>query len=126
MLGKADVIAFVPTRDPQRARAFYEGVLGLEFVGEDLFAKVFKANGVMVRVVNVSTVEDFRPHPFTVLGWRVESAEGTVRALGEKGVTFERYAGMQMDEMGIWRSPSGAKVAWFKDPDGNILSVTEG
>jgi catechol 2,3-dioxygenase-like lactoylglutathione lyase family enzyme len=125
VLGTADVVAFVPTRNPQRARAFYEHTLGLEFVSEDPFALVFNANGVTVRVADVSSIEDFKPAPFTILGWHVPSAEAAVRDLHAKGVAFERFAGMQQSEAGIWTSPSGAKVAWFKDPDGNVLSVTE-
>ncbi len=125
MLGNADLIAFVPTRDPQTSRRFYEQTLGLEFVSEDPFALVFKANGIMLRIVNVSATAEFRPASFTILGWRVSSVESTVRALREKGIEFERYPGMQQDAQGIWRSPSGAQVAWFKDPDGNVLSITE-
>jgi catechol 2,3-dioxygenase-like lactoylglutathione lyase family enzyme len=125
VLGTADVVAFVPTRNPERARAFYEHVLGLEFVSEDPFALVFNANGVTVRVADVSSVRDFRPASFTILGWQVPSAEATVRDLQARGVTFERFPGMQQSQMGIWASPNGAKVAWFKDPDGNVLSVTE-
>jgi catechol 2,3-dioxygenase-like lactoylglutathione lyase family enzyme len=125
MLGSADVIAFVPTRDPEKARRFYEQTLGLEFVSEDPFALVFNVHGVTLRIANVSTVKDFSPAPFTILGWRVASAETTVCELGKKGVKFERFAGMNQDRLGIWQSPSGAQVAWFKDPDGNILSVTE-
>jgi catechol 2,3-dioxygenase-like lactoylglutathione lyase family enzyme len=125
VLGTAELIAFVPTRDPQKSRRFYEQTLGLEFISEDAFAMVFSANGVTVRIANVSTVKDFRPAPFTILGWRVSSAESTVRALRERGIEFERFQGMHQDPLGIWRSPSGAQVAWFKDPDGNILSITE-
>jgi catechol 2,3-dioxygenase-like lactoylglutathione lyase family enzyme len=125
MLGNADLIAFVPTRDPQRSRRFYEQTLGLEFVSEDPFALVFRAHGVMLRIVNVSNVKDFSPAPFTILGWRVSSAESTVRALLENGIEFERFPGMDQNPLGIWRSPSGAQVAWFKDPDGNVLSITE-
>jgi catechol 2,3-dioxygenase-like lactoylglutathione lyase family enzyme len=125
MLENADLIAFVPTRDPQRARRFYEKTLGLEFVSEDPFALVFNAHGVVLRIANVSTVKDFKPAPFTILGWRVSSAASTVRALREKGIEFERFQGMDQNALGIWHSPSGAQVAWFKDPDGNILSITE-
>jgi catechol 2,3-dioxygenase-like lactoylglutathione lyase family enzyme len=126
MLGNADLIAFVPTRDPKRARRFYEKTLGLEFVSEDPFALVFRAHGgVALRIANVSGVKDFKPAPFTILGWRVSSAEKTVRALREKGIEFERFPGMHQNALGIWHSPSGAQVAWFKDPDGNILSITE-
>ena len=125
MLGDSDLIAFIPTCDPQRARRFYEQTLGLQFVSEDPFALLFNAHGVTLRIANVSTVQDFRPYPFTVLGWHVASAETTVRELGKKGGAFERFPGMLQSGLGIWRSPSGAQVAWFKDPDGNILSVTQ-
>jgi catechol 2,3-dioxygenase-like lactoylglutathione lyase family enzyme len=126
MLGSADIIAFVPTRDPDRARRFYQDVLGLELVTADRFALVFNAHGVMVRIANVSQVKDFRPAPFTILGWQVASTESTVRDLSAKGVSFERFPGMDQSPLGIWRSPSGADVAWFKDPDGNVLSLTSG
>src|ERR1700677_13021 len=113
MLGNSDLIAFVPARDPQKSRVFYERTLGLEFVSEDPFAIVFNANGVMLRLVNISNVQDFKPAPFTILGWRVASAESAVLALREKGLRFERFPGMDQDALGIWRSPSGALVAWF-------------
>jgi len=125
VLRNADVVAFVPTRDPEKARAFYEGVLGLEFASEDPFALVFNANGVMIRIANVSSVSDFKPASFTILGWHVPSAEAAIRELEAKGVTFERFAWMEQSETGIWTSPSGAQIAWFKDPDGNVLSITE-
>ena len=125
MLRDAELIAFVPTRDPKKARWFYEETLGLEFVSEDAFAVVMAAKGVMVRIVNVSNVGEFRPWPFTILGWRVGNIEKAVAELAEKGIEFERFAGLEQDGMGIWKSPSGAKVAWFKDVDGNVLSVTE-
>jgi catechol 2,3-dioxygenase-like lactoylglutathione lyase family enzyme len=125
MLGSTDIIAFVPTRSPEKARAFYEKTLGLRFVSDDQFALVFDANAVMLRVVNVSGVREFKPAPFTILGWSVDDIARTVKDLHEKGVSFERYEGMQQDKLGVWSSPSGAKVAWFKDPDGNVLSVTE-
>jgi catechol 2,3-dioxygenase-like lactoylglutathione lyase family enzyme len=125
MLETADLIAFIPTRNFQQSRNFYEQTLGLQFISKDAFALVFNANGVMLRIANVSTVQDFKPQPFTVLGWRVPSAENTVRKLVQKGVQFERFPGMQQSDLGIWRSPSGAQVAWFKDPDGNMLSITE-
>jgi len=125
MLGSADVIAFVPTRDPARARVFYRDVLGLKFISEDFFALVFSAGGVTVRIANVSGVEGFEPAPYTVLGWHVADASAAVEQLVAKGVTFERFPGMKQDKSGIWTSPSGARVAWFKDPDGNILSIVQ-
>jgi hypothetical protein len=88
-------------------------------------ALVFNAHGTMLRVVNVSEVKDFRPAPFTIVGWQVTHSSDTVGDLQKKGVRFERFPGMDQDAQGIWQSPSGAKVAWFKDPDGNILSITQ-
>ena len=120
-----DIVAFVPSRNPAKARAFYEGILGLRFVSEDPFALVLEGNGVMIRVANVSSVKRFKPAPFTILGWLVDDIAGTVKALKKKNVKFERFPGMEQDQLGVWSSPSGARVAWFKDPDGNVLSLTE-
>ncbi|MDP9203777.1 MAG: VOC family protein [Gemmatimonadota bacterium] len=125
MLGTKDIVAFVPSRNPAKARAFYEGILGLRFVSEDPFALVLDANGVMVRVANVSSVDGFKPAPFTILGWLVDDIGGTIKNLNKKGVKFERFPGMEQDQLGVWSSPSGARVAWFKDPDGNVLSLTQ-
>jgi catechol 2,3-dioxygenase-like lactoylglutathione lyase family enzyme len=125
MLGSSSVVAFVPSRDPAKARAFYEGVLGLRFVSEDPFAVVLDANGVPIRIANVSSVRDFKPFPFTILGWQVTDIQKSVKTLQKKGVTFQRYDGMTQDALGVWTSPSGAKVAWFTDPDGNVVSLTE-
>ncbi|HEV3060188.1 MAG TPA: VOC family protein [Vicinamibacterales bacterium] len=121
MLGAADVVAFVPTADFERSRAFYEGVLGLRFVGNDGFAMVLDAKGVMIRVAKVP---DFTPAPFTILGWEVANLEGTVSALQKKGVRFERFGFFEQDALGVWTAPSGDRVAWFKDPDGNLLSLS--
>jgi catechol 2,3-dioxygenase-like lactoylglutathione lyase family enzyme len=117
-----DVIAFLPTTDPARAREFYAGTLGLELVDENQFALVFRINGTMLRV---TTVESFEPQPFTVLGWQVTDVEEAIRTLTARGVTFERFEGMGQDALGIWNSPVGGRIAWFKDPDGNTLSVAE-
>ena len=125
MLGSADLIAFVPTRDPAKARKFYKETLGLEFISEDPFALVFNARGTTLRIANVSEVKGYTPAPFTILGWQVTNVSDTLGDLLKKGVNFERFPGMNQDAQGIWQSPSGAKVAWFKDPDGNILSITQ-
>ncbi|HWF17829.1 MAG TPA: VOC family protein [Verrucomicrobiae bacterium] len=122
MLNQAPVIGFIPSRDFKPARAFYEGVLGLRVLSVDAFAMVFDANGTPIRV---TLVGKFEPHPFTILGWRVPRIEETVSQLKSKGVRFERFDGLTQDELGIWAAPSGAKVAWFKDPDGNMLSVSQ-
>ena len=124
ILGNCELVAFAPTTDAERARAFYEGVLGLKLVADEKpFALVFDANGTMLRV---TTVHELTPHPFTVLGWHVPNIEATADRLAAAGVEFNRYKGVNDgDPRGIWNSPSGARVAWFKDPDGNVLSVTE-
>lgn len=116
------VVGFVPTVQPEKARSFYEGVLKLPLISADSFASVFNANGTMLRVTKVA---EFKPHPFTILGWAVADVNTTVLDLQAQGVRFEKYAGMNQDERGIWTSPSGAKVAWFKDPDGNVLGITQ-
>ncbi|HEX4784068.1 MAG TPA: VOC family protein [Candidatus Sulfotelmatobacter sp.] len=122
MLGSSNIVAFVPTRDGEKARAFYEGVLGLRFVKDDGFAMVLDANGIMIRVAKM---KDFTPAPFTVLGWQVSEIEEVVRALQKRGLLFEVFGFFKQDELGIWTAPTGDKVAWFKDPDGNILSVSQ-
>ncbi len=123
-LGSQPVIAFVAATDAARAREFYRDVLGLRLVAEELpFALVFDANGTMLRV---TFVQELTPARYTVLGWRVSDIAATAGQLREAGVRFERYQGMKdQDEQGIWTSPSGARVAWFRDPDGNTLSVTQ-
>jgi catechol 2,3-dioxygenase-like lactoylglutathione lyase family enzyme len=121
MLGSIDIVAFVPTKDTEKARAFYEGVLGLRFVKDDGFALVMDANRIMVRVAKAQ----FTPAPFTILGWQVADIEKMVRALQVKGVQFERFGFFEQDALGIWTAPGGDKVAWFKDPDGNVLSVSQ-
>lgn len=124
VLGSLPVMAFVATTDHARARGFYRDVLGLQLVEEELpFALVFNANGTTLRV---TIVKEFVPAKYTVLGWRVSGIVATVKQLQEAGVRLERYEGMKnQDEHGIWTSPTGARVAWFKDPDGNTLSVTQ-
>jgi catechol 2,3-dioxygenase-like lactoylglutathione lyase family enzyme len=122
MLGSINIIAFVPTRDFNKARAFYEGVLGLRFVKDDGFALVLDTNGIMVRVAKVP---EFKPAQFTILGWQVSDIEKMVAELEKQGVHFERFGFFEQDKLGIWTAPTGDKVAWFKDPDGNILSVSE-
>lgn len=118
------LIAFLPTRDLAKARAFYESVLGLHLAGDYTpVAQVFDASGTMLRV---TAVGDYSPAPFTILGWQVDSIESTVERLALAGVSLLRYKGMnENDPRGIWTSPAGARVAWFHDPDGNVLSVTE-
>jgi len=122
MLGSSDVVAFAASADLPRARAFYEQVLGLPVVEQDDFACVFDANGTTLRV---TAVREVRPAGYTVLGWRVADIEAVARGLSARGVAFRRFDGLEQDQNGIWTSPGGARVAWFTDPDGNILSVTQ-
>jgi catechol 2,3-dioxygenase-like lactoylglutathione lyase family enzyme len=121
-LARSSLIAFVPTADPERARGFYRDVLGLRLVEEDPFALVFDANGTILRVTPVEAVQ---PAPETILGWEVENIVEEVDALVAAGVEFLRYEGMALDDRGIWQAPSGALVVWFRDPDGNVLSLTQ-
>src|SRR5690348_5633909 len=121
-IDSAKIMGFVPTRDMTRAKSFYVDILGLRCVHEDGFALALDANGIQVRVTKV---EDFKPQVFTILGWDVRDVDATVKDLAVKGISFERYGMPNQDENGIWNSPSGARIAWFKDPDGNVLSVAE-
>ena len=121
-LGQFDIMAFAPTIDAKRAVEFYRDTLGVPMISQDGFAAVFDAHGVTLRVTNVP--KPLTPHPFTQLGWKVLDIAATVKGLAAAGVKFERYMDSQ-DELNIWTAPGGTKVAWFKDPDGNILSLTE-
>lgn len=123
MLGTTKIIAFVPTNDPARSRAFYEGTLGLRFVKDDGFAMVFDANGIMVRIAKGRG--DFNPAQHTILGWQSDNIESAVPAMDASGVRFEQFGFPDQDKNGIWTAPNGDKVAWFKDPYGNILSISQ-
>ena len=122
MLESSDLVAFVATTDLPQAREFYEQQLGLNLADHNDFAYVFDANGTMLRVTAVPEVSRTG---YTVLGWRVADIEATIRSLTTKGIVFKRYDGMDQDENGIWTTPGGEKVAWFADPDGNTLSLTQ-
>jgi catechol 2,3-dioxygenase-like lactoylglutathione lyase family enzyme len=122
VLSGNDLIAFVATTDMDRARPFYGETLGLKLLDDGPYACAFDASGTMLRV---TLVPELQPAGYTVCGWRVADIAGAVIALGERGVTFTRYEGMEQDELGVWTAPGGAKVAWFADPDGNTLSLTQ-
>ena len=122
MLGSQKLMAFVAARDLARARDFYRDRLGLGLVGEDEFALVFDVGGTMLRVARV---QEPASAPYTVLGWEVADIIETAKSLLKAKIGLERYPGMGQDELGIWKSPGGARVAWFKDPDGNTLSITQ-
>ena len=123
MLASSKMVGFVPTRDSQKAREFYEGKLGFQFVSDDAFALVVLAGENKIRIAKVS--KDFTPVAFTVLGWEVQNIEAVVAWLTGRGVAFEKYPFVQDQDLGIWTAPGGDKVAWFKDPDGNVLSVSQ-
>ena len=121
MLASAPFIGFIPVRDLTQARRFYEGSLGL-VVEEDLpAALLIDAGGTMLRITEVA---ELSPQPFTVAGWKVPDLESSVSQLARLGVTVLRYEGLEQDELGIWVTPGGDRVAWFSDPDGNVLSLT--
>jgi catechol 2,3-dioxygenase-like lactoylglutathione lyase family enzyme len=122
MLGSARVGAFVATTDVDAARTFYAETLGLRLIDANAFALAFDANGTTLRVTRV---EQAVVAPYTVLGWEVTDVAATVAALAGRGVTFHRYDGMDQDPDGVWRSPDGTLVAWFADPEGNTLSVSQ-
>jgi catechol 2,3-dioxygenase-like lactoylglutathione lyase family enzyme len=122
MLASATLMGFLLTKDYDQARAFYEDKLGLQFLSQDQFALALRAGAHMIRIVKVP---DFTPARSTVLGWEVADIEAMVGWLKSRGVTFESYPFIQDQKLGIWNAPSGDRIAWFKDPDGNVLSVSQ-
>ena len=123
ILGTSKIVAFAGVKDAGRARAFYRDTLGLRLVSEDGFALAFDVNGIMLRV---SLVREVVAAPYTVLGWEVDDIAAKAKALKAAGVVLERYESfLNQDELGIWTAPGGTRVAWFKDPDGNLLSISQ-
>jgi catechol 2,3-dioxygenase-like lactoylglutathione lyase family enzyme len=122
MLASGKLVGFVPTRDYDKARAFYEGKLGFEFVSLDKFALVMTVGGHTIRIVKIP---NFTPLQGTILGWQVENIESVAAWLRDRGVPPEKYPFAQDQNLGIWTTPDGSKVAWFKDPNGNILSISQ-
>ena len=118
-----DPIAFIPTKNAEAARTFYETTLGLTFVSDDNFALVFRVGPTqtMLRVVRTGA---FTPAQFTIFGWESPDVAADVQALTARGINFLRFAYFEQDALGIWAAPNGNKVAWFKDPDGNTLSLS--
>lgn len=122
MLDSAKLVGFIPTKNYDQARAFYEGKLGFKFVSLDQYALVMSVGGHKIRMAKVP---NFAPLQGTVLGWEVADIVAAAKWLASRGVALEKYPFVQDRELGIWTTPSGDKVAWFKDPDGNILSISE-
>jgi catechol 2,3-dioxygenase-like lactoylglutathione lyase family enzyme len=121
VLGASPFIGFIPVTDIAVARPFYTSTLELRVLDESPFALVVDANGTSVRITPVGA---FTPHPFTIAGWEVDDIDATIAVLVDRGVTFNRYDGMEQRANGVWQAPSGDLVAWFTDPDGNTLSLT--
>jgi predicted enzyme related to lactoylglutathione lyase len=122
VLDSAELVAFVGSRDLEVSARFYGGVLGLDAIESSPHAEVFDANGTDVRVTRV---EQVAPAGHTVLGWKVDDIVAAIEALAGAGVTFNRYDGLAQDEHGVWTAPGGSRIAWFSDPDGNILSLQQ-
>lgn len=122
MLDEARLVAFAPTTEMDRAREFYVGVLGLEEVETSPYALVLRSGDTTLRVTKVDRLD---PQPFTVLGWTVADIKGRLAALAGHGIRALRYDGLGQDELGIWTTPGGDQIAWFKDPDGNVLSFSQ-
>ncbi len=122
MLPQSNLVTFIATNDLEQAKYFYQTVLGLNLVSEDAWVLGFLVSGARLRVTKVDYY--FAPR-YTVLGWSVADIQAVVDELTQKEIPLERYEGLDQDEQGIWTAPDGARVVWFKDPDGNILSVTQ-
>ena len=122
MLSDKKLKAFVPTVKPDEAKLFYKDILGLKLLSEDNYALEFDANGTLLRII---IVQDLKPYPFTILGWNIDNIISLIKQLNDKDIFCEQYEFLEQDDLGIWTSPNGSKVAWFKDPDGNVLSLTE-
>jgi catechol 2,3-dioxygenase-like lactoylglutathione lyase family enzyme len=122
IIASSQICAFAPTTNAERAKEFYSEVLGLDLVSEDQYALVYDANGTMLRI---TIVPELTPHPFTVLGWNVADMSAAVTEMNSAGVVFEKYAFLPLDNDGVMTFPNGDKVAWFKDPDDNTLSIAQ-
>ncbi len=121
-LRNQNTISFLATANARESRTFYEKQIGLYFIEETDFALVFSVANSQLRIQKVSSIS---PAPYTAMGWQVDDIEKTVAALVGKGVILEHFDALEQDTHGIWISPTGAKIAWFKDPDGNTLSLTQ-
>lgn len=122
MRSEQSLFTFVPVSDGDRAKAFYGDVLGLSLLEDSPFAVVFKTPGGTLRLAKTP---DFTPQPFSLVGWVVPDIEADMENLRGKGVTFETFPGLPQDDSGIWTVPDGTRVCWFRDPDGNLLSLTQ-
>ncbi len=122
VLSHANLISFVATRDPEASREFYERVLGLSLIAHEPSALLFDAHGAMLRV---SKVKEMSPAPYTVLGWEVDSVQVYAELLAQRGVEPEWFEGLPQNDQGVCAFPDGSRVLWFRDPDGNLLSLSQ-
>ena len=122
MLSEPKITAFLPTIKPEQSKQFYMNTLGLKLVSEDNYALEFEGKGSILRI---TIVDEFKPQPFAILGFKIKEIVTEVKSLTKKNVKFEKYTSLNQDDLGIWTSPSKARIAWFKDPDGNLLSLTQ-
>ena len=122
MLNESRIVCFLATKNPEIAKEFYQDILGLKLIEDTPHALVFDANGTTLRI---QKDREHTPAKHTSVGWEVNNIRANIEALLKKDVCFERYEGLRQDELGIWRTLDGAQIAWFKDPDGNILSLTQ-
>ena len=122
MLGDKPLKAFVPTTNAEKAKAFYGDILGLTLLSEDNYALEYDAGGTLLRV---TLVPELNPQSFTIIGWNVPDIYTIIKSLNKKGIQCNKYEDLEQDNLGVWNSPGGSKVAWFRDPDGNVLSITE-
>lgn len=122
MLSQPRIKAFLPTVKPELSKQFFLNILGLKLISEDDYAIEFIGKGASLRI---TVVDKFEPHSFTVLGFQVDDIDSDVKSLIKQKINFERYSSHEQDDLGIWTSPSNARIAWFKDPDGNLLSLTQ-
>lgn len=122
MLEASEGVAFLPSEDLERSEQFFAGVLRLPLVSQSSFAYVFRCGGTTLRVTKV---DGLRPQPFTVFGWLVDDLRSAVEELRDRGTDLLRYEGLDQDHQDVWTTPNGDLVAWFQDPDLNVLSLTE-
>lgn len=118
-------IAFIPTQEPEAARKFYEQTVGLKFVTDNDFAIVFRVGPEPQAMLRIVRARGFSPALYTIFGWEVENVEQSVDELLGKGIQFLRYGHFEQDARNIWNAPDGSRIAWFQDPDGNTLSISE-
>lgn len=124
MLTANEILAFVASANAEDATMFYRDRLGLRLIAETEFALEFEL-GQQATPLRVQKVKAVTPAPYTVLGWNVPDIASAIESLAARGVGFTRYEGLEQDAVGIWTAPGGARVAWFQDPDGNTLSLSQ-